>query len=336
MLYLNDVLHILKRGRYRLLNHNFLSDINSDNQFFNKSTIQKKLSLPSVVWDNSYYTKMHDSLPLQLFSLQNSISLFENIDDCELGFLLQFSLIQSVFEFMSLTEHERKFLLEVSYFYLTKFTFFAEFFASKGLKQKGNASTRCVFFDSNLLIDLRATLLSLISIFSIDESAISLNRLSTNQIEHFFGLIRIRSKFRDTIDRFLRETGNAMILRSIEAELFQNCVPARRQSFGVTIIGNVNQSTRIFPGQTSPQEIAGALFSHFIFRSEVSSSVQSFFQYLAIIQSQFQSSKATDNKQLSSKQALCYTDMSSHIRQRLIASSLSRRKSQGTRLNSIK
>jgi hypothetical protein len=64
-----DPLHLLKRIRYRLLE---VLDFSSEQEHlrFCLSVIQKANILSPVVFDNSRASKMHDSLPLEMFSLK--------------------------------------------------------------------------------------------------------------------------------------------------------------------------------------------------------------------------------------------------------------------------
>jgi hypothetical protein len=65
---MSDPLHLLKRIRYRLLSADFRINVNGDERDFAISAIQTIAQIPQVVFNNSRMTKMHDSLPLHLFS----------------------------------------------------------------------------------------------------------------------------------------------------------------------------------------------------------------------------------------------------------------------------
>jgi hypothetical protein len=65
---ISDPLHLLKRIRYRLLSADFRIGVNGHERDFAISAIQIMAQIPQVIFDNSRMTKMHDSLPLHLFS----------------------------------------------------------------------------------------------------------------------------------------------------------------------------------------------------------------------------------------------------------------------------
>lgn len=63
VLYSNDPLHLMKRGRYRLLSHEIVPLFKYD-YILNISLIKELTNLPEIIFDDSSVTKMHDFLPL--------------------------------------------------------------------------------------------------------------------------------------------------------------------------------------------------------------------------------------------------------------------------------
>jgi hypothetical protein len=63
-----DPKHLEKRLRYRLVSAEFSIGFGDDRISFSLARIQGADFLAPIVFDNSRITKMHDSLPLQLFS----------------------------------------------------------------------------------------------------------------------------------------------------------------------------------------------------------------------------------------------------------------------------
>lgn len=74
LLFFYDVLHLIKRGIYALLNM-----IYSKKDYKNKIEQLKKLfNIPQKVLNNTSYTKMHDILAVKLFSLDNLCIAYNN------------------------------------------------------------------------------------------------------------------------------------------------------------------------------------------------------------------------------------------------------------------
>ena len=75
----SDPLHLYKRLRYRLLSCIIHCGFTNGKPFIDIEKVRDLLDdLPSVVFENNVLTKMHDVLPLLLFSPQNVIKLFRN------------------------------------------------------------------------------------------------------------------------------------------------------------------------------------------------------------------------------------------------------------------
>lgn len=65
---ISDPLHLLKRARYRLLSSRVHSTFeNMSESLVSLDLLKKQLNLPSVVFSDEKYTKMHDSLATQMF-----------------------------------------------------------------------------------------------------------------------------------------------------------------------------------------------------------------------------------------------------------------------------
>jgi hypothetical protein len=68
-----DHKHLVKRIRYRFMSSSqFSIGFGTEERFFSLSRIQQAGFLPDIVFDNSQITKIHDLLPLYLFSFDRS------------------------------------------------------------------------------------------------------------------------------------------------------------------------------------------------------------------------------------------------------------------------
>lgn len=62
-----------------------------------------------------------------------------------------------------------------------------------------------------------------------------MNRISTNPLEHHFGLLRIRCKFDHSFKNFVKEATKVKVLHEIERETIFNLIPSRHSKFGEVI-----------------------------------------------------------------------------------------------------
>lgn len=68
-------------------------------------------------------------------------------------------------------------------------------------------------FHSQLLLDSRGTLISLLNfIFNHIEKG-SINRLSSNPLEHSFDTLRMKTRYDDTIDKFIESIKKINFIR---------------------------------------------------------------------------------------------------------------------------
>lgn len=82
-----DPLHLFKRLRYRLFNNIIHVGFNLNSIFINLKKLRDVLNyLQTAVFRSDALSKMHDSLPILLFSWKSLIILFENKMYTEIGY----------------------------------------------------------------------------------------------------------------------------------------------------------------------------------------------------------------------------------------------------------
>lgn len=104
-LYFSDVLHILKRGRYHFVKQ--LHKLNSS--LFDELRIL--LNLPSKIFSNASYTKMHEGLAVRMFSFQKIILLYNNSYFDEVVYFLPFVLLNEAIRNRIIELNYRVFIL---------------------------------------------------------------------------------------------------------------------------------------------------------------------------------------------------------------------------------
>ena len=232
--YTNDPLHILKRARYKLLTHNF-TFLNLNDRTFNFRPLVDLLNLPGVVFDNSRITKMQDSLPLKLFTLEN-LHLLHNVGLLQhASYFLPFTILNAVLTCKNMLINDRVEMIEICIHYLNIFKKFVSSSNSKFKAPQKSNKTAVILFDNGLINDLLSTLITLNTIINTKTGIVSLNRIGTNPLEHHFGLLRLNSKFKHNYENFLKQQKKAEMLKAVEKELTVNIVRNRKRSYGVIL-----------------------------------------------------------------------------------------------------
>lgn len=260
-LHLNDPLHLIKRGRYRLLSHKLVL-LKRKEEELKIDYMKQILNLPSIVFDNHVYTKMHDVLPIKLFSIKNFDNLLYSELYKESAYFLPFVLLIEAVSDENLTIDERVDFIEIMCFYCQ---YFKQMYnqLKKGEEAYQIGSAKCILFDMNLIDDLISTGLVINSILNNFYGLVSLNRIGTNPLEHHFGLLRIRCKFQHNFDRFIREEKKVELLSEIEQMTIDNIVSERKKTFGANVLpdGTFHGEQSIF----SNKDLALALMWKFGF-----------------------------------------------------------------------
>ena len=99
---------------------------------------------------------------------------------------------------------------------------------------------KTVLFDLNLIDDILTTTLSINLILNRNYGIISLNRIGTNPLEHHFGLIRLRCKYKHDYDQFVKKEVEVEILHQIEKITIGNLVQHRKNSYGEIVFLDEN------------------------------------------------------------------------------------------------
>ncbi len=201
-LYISDPLHIIKRGRYKLLTHNVrLLQKDSEHIQLN-STVKEILNLPTEILDRSRIAKMHDDLPIRLFSLENLDLLLQLEMHSMSAYFIPYSLLIVSLSDDALTNDQRVDFLEIVANYLC---FYKDLMEKSGNVCLQQVNTSCVvMFDRNFADDMISTCISINSFINLYKGNINLNRLGSNPIEHHFGLMRLKAKFKHNLDVFIK------------------------------------------------------------------------------------------------------------------------------------
>lgn len=117
-----DPLHLYKRLRYRLFTNRIHSGFSRKKPFINLFRLRAALkNLPSSVFNNSPLSKMHDDLPLSLFSVHSLKILYEKREFIAFAYFFPITCSIIAFENESLSKECRCFLFECSFWFLIQF-----------------------------------------------------------------------------------------------------------------------------------------------------------------------------------------------------------------------
>ena len=120
--------------------------------------------------------------------------------------------------------------------------------ASERCPLKAKRPTVVTIYDQQICRDLMASILTVNSIINQINGFVSLNRIGSNPLEHKFGLLRIRSKYKNSITKLFNEASKVEIMNHIEKSVFFDVVNRRKNTFGelLNLDGDYHGGSSIF------------------------------------------------------------------------------------------
>ena len=212
----SDFYHIIKRLRYRLLSSIIHIGFDIENPFIDIVKLREILNnMGEVVWNNELYTKMHDSLPLELFKAENLIRLIQNkyFEASAYWFPIVFANIGM--NTKNLGFNLRCFILKCAFFFLVYYWDCWGKNDGKLRQKKYNDCLDVTFYSKSLLIEFANLLHSNIQLMN-NEINFGVSRNGTEPLEHKFGISRIKSKNVNTLTRFIHVISS---MQSFDSEL---------------------------------------------------------------------------------------------------------------------
>lgn len=257
-LVISDPLHLLKRARYRLVSSNVHIGLTKNSKIIDIEKLKEIFQYPNIIYSNLVITKMHDSLATQLFSFYSLKELIESGNSEYLVYFLPLCFLNIAISEKKLYSIERINLLEIAFYY------------SLILKEESNTTGKILpqkkyknkndirLFDDVFLLELTNTLFSYLSIFYCKNGLINLNRLSSNPLEHTFGLIRMRSKYSHIYENAIKSMGKIELYRKI-SQIIKPGEPinGRKSYFGQLMHNNITKFENVF--NIDPRDLAVCL-----------------------------------------------------------------------------
>lgn len=264
---ISDFLHLIKRLRYRIFGVFIHSGFELSGKFFNVETLKNLFkNLPNIIWSNESYTKMHDSLPLLLFSPQNFLFLLEKKQFLEAAYFLPISFSILALNFPNLGFKNRHYFLNIAFWFL------AYYYDEKNKKDKKQLSDtkrggeHITFYSNKIVIEFLNTIHCNIQLMNIFEF-FYFDRNSTTPLEHKFGCSRKRAKFIHTLKKFLKVISEMQTIQQKEAlqkgENFEEeleKIHCRQNSFEVTCESKFCDSAFTFIEEDYPAQAVAKAF----------------------------------------------------------------------------
>lgn len=249
-----DLGHIVKRLRYRLLSCNVHMNFEEDSPFINIQQIRIALPhVPEIVFCNSKMTKMHDSLPMSLFTLHNFFILFDMKMFIAAAYFFPIVLTIIASDFKDIGYELRHFCFETALWFLVYYKKLYDQRDHVELPQrKYKENIDVTAYSNNLLIEYCNSIFTKINLMNKYEN-ITINRDSTAPLEHTFGRARVRAKDIHTMNKFINVVGfinNDSYKKKIDDI---EKLKGRTSSFGVTVEDR-SENGMIF--SSTPQQIS--------------------------------------------------------------------------------
>jgi hypothetical protein len=181
----------MKRIRYWWMPSTFSIGFGSEEDvMFSLASIQNADILSLAVFLNTLIIKMHDSLPLQLFSSSTLATIFERGLRTEIV-MARWCLLRAALTLPDISTSTRVDLLEVGFWFLFIYSRLGEQpgFRVNAPVKISRDHTSHLYTDKQLFHALN-TFIALISIIRTSDSTVRLNRLGSNTLEYAFGSAR--------------------------------------------------------------------------------------------------------------------------------------------------
>ena len=236
----SDPLHLIKRARYRILSSKIHGGFeNTTESVISVDSLRSQLDLPSAVWSNEKYTKMHDDIAVRLFSLETLASLFEKRNMTALTYFLPICLLCASLEEPNLRVEEKCNLLVLGLYYMLAYYAMLSESPSQLRQKKTRTSIHLCPFDGVFVREYCNTVCSILKVLYKVNGTIGLNRVGSNPVEHLFGLIRMKSHSVHTFDKMILIMSKAILQQKFIKEIGENQrIDKRLTNFAKDVINN--------------------------------------------------------------------------------------------------
>lgn len=214
-----DILHLLKCGRYRIINNPIFCTWPSIEEKNFKREDLHEVGIPEYILDDSRCKKMEDIYPLIMFNYKILANIVSSKPELLPIFAPLTLLCEAIFNY-KLTRTERLQNITIAFSFMLLYR--------EEIKLQQSPRENCVFdmIFCNKFISLCQSLSVIIS----NPKAVHLGALGTHWLEHFFGHIRQLCKGDDSVDRVEQALVYTVISKYISYSTGQIIEPQKRKS----------------------------------------------------------------------------------------------------------
>ena len=252
ILVFEDVLHLLKCNRYRLVcGSSICPSLSSDIAFEAKE--YEIIGIPQYVLDDSQMKKMDDMLPLLMFHPRNiEQALMISRYDLIISLLPSTLLVHAILS-EEITRSERIEALTLGFCILMIYYFEYKDYSGKQSKRRDKGRNKLMtLFDPIWIKKYMSLTISLTRVIA-DRKEVHLGALGTHFLEHFFGMVRRFCKADDSASNFEKSVENILIYKLIQKEnnSFQRYEqPHRISDSGIFLKEEKDQIAQVSFGRT--------------------------------------------------------------------------------------
>lgn len=241
---IGDLLHCLKIARARLIIGNITLNNDSYENIINSEDLEELLNLGNTLTDTSPLGKMKDFYCLDLFKFQNLETLIENDKYNYTLYLIPYVCWAEAAVNNSLSRQTRLNLLEIAFNVLSTFLLQNNFIEKiKGITiNNSKTSYAKIFADDVFLIRCLNSIVGLGYIL-LKYDNVGIDRVGTQVLENFFGLIRFSCQNYDSWERILSAVSHTVIRQRIFSHYNINIkIEKRVNTGGVKIYKSTEKS----------------------------------------------------------------------------------------------
>ena len=198
------MLHIVKLARKRIIKSPITISTSLES-IFSKESLETILHLGSVLNDSSSLGYMKDFYPIKLFSIENTLKLYQEQKYNEFIYFMPFSLWIEAIMSPTLTKKSRLYFLRKAF--LIFYSFLVQYQKvefDQGITFNNTKKSKALCINSyNFIIRCLNTIIITYSLI-IESDNIALDRIGSHPLENYYRHVRIMSYNFDSHDNFVR------------------------------------------------------------------------------------------------------------------------------------
>jgi hypothetical protein len=209
---ISDILHILKRARYRMLKQlPMVGDLRQDSPELSLGSFIHSIrdNLPAMVFSDEPVTKMCHSLPVVLFRFEILVKLYEALEFTWVAYFFPCVLLNEAMSHKEVDTDDRVGWFHIAYICLMKILVpYGTEPTGHGAKPFGRKNTEStdgrLFFDRKLLVHTTNSIVGIVYEIKRAKEPISLQRISTVPLEKKFGATPVHAGVHQTLGEFVK------------------------------------------------------------------------------------------------------------------------------------